>query len=119
MMMRLVLRERWSKGAMRRIPVVDDDVLIGQAIHAWLKQHGYSASTAGSGALCKPFKPSALLGVIDDCLSEAEPYRRYVTALGALCEPRGGDGVIREDLIREDLQSKSETQGTRANQASN
>lgn len=179
---------------MRRILVVDDDVLVGQAIDAWLKQHGYRVSTAGSGAeglallersafdllvvdvfmpnmrgfesirvfherapripliaisggafgdpettnpdflqmaarlgatrcLCKPFKPSTLLGVIDDCLSEAEPHRRYLTGLGAvagaLCEPKGGEGVIREDLIREGLQSKSETQGTRANQASN
>lgn len=151
---------------MRRITVVDDDALIGQA--------GYRVSTAGSRAeslallersafdllvvdvfmpnmrgfepirvherapripliaiaggafgdpepmnpdflrmaarlgatrcLCTPFKPSTLLGVIDDWLSEAEPHRRYVTALGALCEPRGGDGVIREDLKREDLQ---------------
>ena len=35
---------------MRRRLIVDDDPLIGQAMHAWLKQHGYSVSTAGSGA---------------------------------------------------------------------
>jgi CheY-like chemotaxis protein len=41
--------------------------------------------------LRKPFRPTTLLGVIDECLSEAEPHRRYVTALtavtGALSEP--------------------------------
>ena len=169
---------------MRRILVVDDDALIGQAIRAWLGQHGYRVSTAGSGAeglallerstfdllvvdvfmpnmrgfesirlfherapkipliaisggafddldtagpdflrlaaslgatrcLRKPFKPSTLLGVIDDCLSQAEPHRRYVVALGALGEPQGDDGVEHKDW-----KSKSETQGTRLNHAS-
>jgi CheY-like chemotaxis protein len=41
--------------------------------------------------LRKPFRPATLLGVIDECLSEAEPHRRYVTVLtavtGAVSEP--------------------------------
>ena len=37
---------------MRRIPVVDDDLHVGQ-----------------------PFKPATLLGVIDQCLTEAETHR--------------------------------------------
>jgi CheY-like chemotaxis protein len=43
--------------------------------------------------LRKPFKPTTLLGVIDECLSEAEPHRRYFTTLAAvanaLSEPQG------------------------------
>jgi CheY-like chemotaxis protein len=31
--------------------------------------------------LRKPFRPDTLLRVIDECLSEAEPYRRYVATL--------------------------------------
>jgi DNA-binding response OmpR family regulator len=106
---------------MRRILVVDDDALIGQAIHVGLKQHdGFApirvfheraprrpliamsggafgdpqttnpdflrmaARLGATRCLCKPFKPSALLGVIDDCLSQAEPHRRCVPALGAI-----------------------------------
>jgi DNA-binding NtrC family response regulator len=42
--------------------------------------------------LRKPFRPTTLLGVIDQCLSEAEPHRRYVASLtavaDALSEPR-------------------------------
>jgi DNA-binding response OmpR family regulator len=34
--------------------------------------------------LRKPFKPTTLLGVIDECLSEAEPHRKYVAALTAV-----------------------------------
>jgi CheY-like chemotaxis protein len=34
--------------------------------------------------LRKPFRPTTLLGVIDECLSEAEPHRRYVAALAAV-----------------------------------
>jgi DNA-binding NtrC family response regulator len=43
--------------------------------------------------LRKPFRPMTLLGVIDECLSEAEPHRRYVAGLtavtDALCESQG------------------------------
>jgi DNA-binding response OmpR family regulator len=31
--------------------------------------------------LRKPFRPTTLLAVIDECLSEAEPHRRYFTTL--------------------------------------
>ena len=34
--------------------------------------------------LRKPFRPTTLLGVIDECLSEAEPHRRYVATLAAV-----------------------------------
>lgn len=34
--------------------------------------------------LRKPFKPATLLGVIDECLKEADPHRRQVVTLGAL-----------------------------------
>jgi hypothetical protein len=49
--------------------------------------------------LRKPFRPATLLRVIDECLSEAEPHRRYVTTLAAVAsavseksshEPREG-----------------------------
>jgi CheY-like chemotaxis protein len=44
--------------------------------------------------LRKPFRPATLLGVIDECLSEIEPHRKYVATLAAiadaLSEPRGG-----------------------------
>jgi DNA-binding NtrC family response regulator len=36
--------------------------------------------------LRKPFRPTTLLGVIDECLSEAEPHRRYVAALTAVAD---------------------------------
>jgi DNA-binding NtrC family response regulator len=43
--------------------------------------------------LRKPFRPTTLLSVIDECLSEAEPHRRYVATLAAvadaLSEPLG------------------------------
>jgi len=34
--------------------------------------------------LRKPFRPTTLLGVIDECLSQAEPHRRYVATLTAV-----------------------------------
>jgi CheY-like chemotaxis protein len=34
--------------------------------------------------LRKPFRPTTLLGVIDECLSEAEPHRRHAVALAAV-----------------------------------
>jgi DNA-binding NtrC family response regulator len=43
--------------------------------------------------LRKPFRPTTLLSVIDECLSEAEPHRRYFATLAAvvdaLSEPQG------------------------------
>lgn len=35
-------------------------------------------------SMCKPFKPSTLLGVIDECLKEAAPHRRQVATLRAV-----------------------------------
>lgn len=47
--------------------------------------------------LRKPFRPTTLLSVIDECMSEAEPHRRYVTVLAAvtdvLSELDGGAGT--------------------------
>jgi DNA-binding response OmpR family regulator len=34
--------------------------------------------------LRKPFRPTTLLSVIDECLSEAEPHRRHVATLAAV-----------------------------------
>jgi len=34
--------------------------------------------------LRKPFRPATLLSVIDECLSEAEPHRRYAATLAAV-----------------------------------
>jgi CheY-like chemotaxis protein len=43
--------------------------------------------------LRKPFRPTTLLSVIDECLTEAEPHRRYFTTLAAVAnavsEPAG------------------------------
>ena len=37
-----------------------------------------------SRCLRKPFKPATLLDVIDECLPQAEPHRRYAAALSAV-----------------------------------
>jgi hypothetical protein len=42
--------------------------------------------------LRKPFRPTTLLGVIDECLSEAEPHRRYVATLAAVASARADAG---------------------------
>jgi CheY-like chemotaxis protein len=34
--------------------------------------------------LRKPFRPTTLLGVIDECLSAAEPHHRYIATLAAV-----------------------------------
>jgi CheY-like chemotaxis protein len=36
--------------------------------------------------LRKPFRPTTLLSVIDECLAEAEPHRRYVSTLAAVTD---------------------------------
>jgi len=52
---------------------------------------GMALKLGATRCLRKPFRPTTLLGVIDECLSEAEPHRRYVATLtavaGALSEP--------------------------------
>jgi CheY-like chemotaxis protein len=56
--------------------------------------------------LRKPFRPTTLLAVIDECLSEAEPHRRYVATLTAvantLSEPQASaksTGRLREEAF--------------------
>jgi CheY-like chemotaxis protein len=50
-------------------------------------------SLGATRCLRKPFRPATLLSVIDECLSEAEPYRRSAATLAAvataLSEPQG------------------------------
>ena len=41
-------------------------------------------SLGATRCLCKPFRPATLLGMIDECLSEAEPHRRHAAAFAAL-----------------------------------
>lgn len=51
-------------------------------------------SLGATRRLRKPFRPSTLLGLIDECLSEAEPHRRHAATLSAVAnvssEPRAG-----------------------------
>ena len=49
-------------------------------------------SLGATRCLRKPFRPTTLLSVIDECLSEAEPHRKYVATLAAVAnvsEPQG------------------------------
>ena len=41
-------------------------------------------SLGATRCLRKPFRPATLLSVIDECLSEAEPHRRYTATLAAV-----------------------------------
>jgi len=41
-------------------------------------------SLGATRCLRKPFRPAALLSVIDECLSEAAPHRRYAATLAAV-----------------------------------
>jgi CheY-like chemotaxis protein len=41
-------------------------------------------SLGATRCLRKPFRPATLLSVIDECLSEAEPHRRYAATLAAV-----------------------------------
>jgi CheY-like chemotaxis protein len=51
-------------------------------------------SLGATRCLRKPFRPSTLLGLIDECLVEAEPHRRHVATFSAvanaLSEQRAG-----------------------------
>ena len=52
-------------------------------------------SLGATRCLCKPFRPATLLGMIDQCLSEAEPHRSHTAALAAIAvsEKRSGTAV--------------------------
>jgi DNA-binding response OmpR family regulator len=45
---------------------------------------GVAANLGAKRCLRKPFRPTTLLNVIDQCLSEAEPHRRYVATRSAV-----------------------------------
>src|ERR1035437_5400622 len=56
--------------------------------------------------LRKPFRPTTLLSVIDECLSEVEPHRRHVTTLAAVAnaqsQPQGNtkpSNNLQEDAL--------------------
>ena len=78
---------------MRRNLVVDDDLHTRLAIRTPLKRCGFRVAIAGGSAkglaalrgatrcLRRPFRPATLLGGIDECLSDAEPHRRYAATL--------------------------------------
>ena len=44
--------------------------------------------------LRKPFRPTTLLSVIDECLSEAEPRRKYVATLAAVTNAPSEPGSV-------------------------
>jgi CheY-like chemotaxis protein len=43
-----------------------------------------AVSLGATRCLRKPFRPATLLRLIDECLSEAEPHRKYVATLAAV-----------------------------------
>jgi DNA-binding NtrC family response regulator len=47
---------------------------------------GLALRLGATRCLRKPFRPTTLLGVIDECLSEAEPHRRHVANLTAVAD---------------------------------
>jgi CheY-like chemotaxis protein len=93
---------------MRRILVVDDDLHTRLAIRTWLKRCGFRVAIADGGldglaalddaafdlmivdvfmpSMHKPFRPATLLSVIDECLSQAEPHRKFSSTLAAVAD---------------------------------
>jgi CheY-like chemotaxis protein len=45
-------------------------------------------SLGATRCLRKPFRPTTLLAIIDECLSEAEPQRKHVSTLAAASDTR-------------------------------
>lgn len=69
----------------RRAPTVPLIAISGYAFATTEPDFLRMATRLGAArCLRKPFKPSTLLAVIDECLAEAEPHRRYVATLGAV-----------------------------------
>ena len=60
-------------------------------------------SLGATRCLRKPFRPSTLLGLIDQCLSEAEPHRRQITTLSAVTNgstEQGADPTVSSHIGR-------------------
>jgi DNA-binding response OmpR family regulator len=69
----------------RRAPTVPLIAISGYAFSTTEPEFLRMATRLGAArCMRKPFKPATLLAVIDQCLSEAEPHRRYVATLGAV-----------------------------------
>ena len=49
---------------------------------------GMALRLGATRCLRKPFRPTTLLGVIDECLSGAEPHRRHVASMTAVADAR-------------------------------
>jgi CheY-like chemotaxis protein len=49
-----------------------------------------AAQLGATRCLRKPFRPTTLLNVIDQCLSEAEPHRKYVATLSVVANALSG-----------------------------
>lgn len=45
---------------------------------------GMAVNLGATRCLRKPFKPTTLLGVMDECLSEAQPHRNYIATLATI-----------------------------------
>jgi DNA-binding response OmpR family regulator len=72
----------------RRAPTVPLIAISGYAFSTTEPEFLRMATRLGAArCMRKPFKPATLLAVIDECLSEAEPHRRYVATLGAVVNP--------------------------------
>ena len=65
------------------VPLIAISALSGSELDnaACLKM---ALSLGSTRCLRKPFRPATLLSVIDECLSEAEPRRRYAATLAAV-----------------------------------
>jgi len=77
-----------------RAPAVPLIAISGSAVPngseaAWTGRPELAGSLGATRCLRKPFKPATLLDVIDECLSQAVPHRRYAAMLGAVMNALG------------------------------
>ncbi len=54
---------------------------------------GMAAKLGATRCLRKPFRQTTLLDVIDQCLSEAQPHRRFAATLSAVTHDRSGTAM--------------------------
>jgi DNA-binding response OmpR family regulator len=57
--------------------------------------------------LRKPFKPTTLLAVIDECLKQAEPHRRQAASLGAVADALSEAQARHKSAERMDMSSEA------------